>query len=214
MDAFDHAAACVVDEQSVAGSTTVRIRGRPRSCCCSCGWSLERVTDFSLCAVVSLASRHLVPHGDWFCTDQHSPTSRCLQPHYEWYTCNDIAGTCSSTHCNGVTGTCIAGARRINRSANWSMIRSAARSLAVPRPFLRGIPLSDLVLECRLALFCTRGTPVSGTLSSTVLFQQAACESCFVKFVVTPTPLSHRSNRSVPWPDKHADDLFRGGPPF
>ena len=88
-------------------------------------------------------------------------------------------------------------------SANWHLIRWGARSPAVSRarrstlaivgssslpeaviPFLRGIPLSDLVLVCFLALLYNRGTrgsslvrrsrTVSRALSSTALLKKAA----------------------------------------
>ena len=98
-------------------------------------------------------------------------------------------------------------------------------------PFVRGTPLSDLALVCLLVLFCTwstrvsgrvrRSRNVSGTLSSTVLLQQAAWGVVLPSVRGCVHALSHVSicrflpvPRSVPWPDWCVDDLLKGWPTF
>ena len=143
----------------------------------------------SPCAVVSLAPRHLVPHGYLFCAHQHTHLERpALQRH-----CQHLSP------CNGVAGTCTAGARGICWSVGEMELGSLPVCCVQPLPvvvcpslipdavlpFLRGIPLSDLVVVSLLEFALHPGHPwvnsctcrtVSETHSWTVLFQWTAWE--------------------------------------
>ena len=118
------------------------------------------VLSSSPCAVVSLAHRHFLSHGDFFCAPQPLPTSRCLEPHLERHplrpSCQHLKRHSLQRQCRhlqhhtlqwrrtaGARGICTAGARGMDCLRNGA--RFAWRPVHPPCPVC-GVQPSPVVV--------------------------------------------------------------------